>query len=160
MPARVRGAGLRQTKSRVPEVPEQETGAAALRVRGFGEERRGEPAVFQIGRPARGRGAGLRQTKSRVPEVPEQETGAAALRVRGFGEERRGEPAVFLGGAGGTLRVVRSRGRAGSLLNARSRLSRLVALSVSHETCMRNYGSEIRSGLINGFQTKRPALRG
>src|SRR6266851_5643490 len=42
MPARVRGSGLRQAKSRVPEVPEQETGAAALRVRRVGE---GDPVV-------------------------------------------------------------------------------------------------------------------
>src|ERR1039458_1207648 len=44
MPARVRSSGLRQTKSRVPEVPEQETGAATLRVRRISEKRSDEPA--------------------------------------------------------------------------------------------------------------------
>src|SRR4029077_14939671 len=43
MPARVRGSGLRHTKNRMPEVPEQETGAAALSVRRVGEERGGDP---------------------------------------------------------------------------------------------------------------------
>src|ERR1019366_4536681 len=103
--------------------------------------------------PARVRGAGLRQTKSRVPEVPEQETGAAALRVRGFGEERRREPAVFLGGAGGTLRVVRSRGRARGLLAKRSRLSRLFKFrsvsTASHGT-----------GFINDLQPGRDVPQG
>jgi len=49
MPTRVRGSGLRQTESRVSEVPEQETGAAALGVRGVGEERRENPAVVSGG---------------------------------------------------------------------------------------------------------------
>ncbi len=45
MPARVRSSGLRQTKSRGPEVPVQETGAATLCVRRVGEEWSDEPAV-------------------------------------------------------------------------------------------------------------------
>src|SRR4051794_331790 len=39
MPSPVRGARLRQGKSRVPQVPHQEAGAAALGVRGFRQER-------------------------------------------------------------------------------------------------------------------------
>src|SRR6266446_3969025 len=45
MPARVRGSGLRQAKSRVPEVPEQEAGAAALSICRVGEERGDDPAI-------------------------------------------------------------------------------------------------------------------
>src|SRR5208282_2077806 len=45
LPVRVRGADLRQTEGRVPEMPEQETGAATLRVRRVGEERGGFAAV-------------------------------------------------------------------------------------------------------------------
>src|SRR5580658_1519567 len=46
MPARVRGPGPRQAESRMPEMPEQETGATALGVRCFGEEWRGFSTVF------------------------------------------------------------------------------------------------------------------
>src|SRR6266446_4632181 len=45
MPARVRGSGLRQAKSRVPEVQEQEAGAAALSICRVGEERGDDPAI-------------------------------------------------------------------------------------------------------------------
>src|ERR1035437_3568285 len=70
MPARVRGFVLRQTKSRVPEVPEQETGAAALRVRRGGEERSGDPAVNAGGTMwlvrRRSRGGGLLAERPRL----------------------------------------------------------------------------------------------
>src|SRR5438876_8046608 len=45
MPAQVRGSGLRQAKSRMPEVPEQEAGAAALSICRVGEERGDDPAI-------------------------------------------------------------------------------------------------------------------
>src|SRR5260370_38307613 len=49
MPARVRGSGLRQTESRVPEVPEQEVGAATIGVRRVGKGRSDFPTVFLAG---------------------------------------------------------------------------------------------------------------
>src|SRR5713226_9251741 len=49
MPARVRGSGLRQAESRVPEVPEQEVGAATLRIRRVGQGRSTFPTVILVG---------------------------------------------------------------------------------------------------------------
>src|ERR1700719_1825006 len=71
MRARVRGSGLRQAKSRVPEVPEQETGAAALRVCRLGHGRGGDSVVevragtvWSMRR--RSRGGGLLAQRSRL----------------------------------------------------------------------------------------------
>jgi len=49
MSAPVRGLGLRPTKGGVPEMSEQETRAAAFRIRSFGEERRRFPTDFLRG---------------------------------------------------------------------------------------------------------------
>ena len=85
MPTRVRDPGLRQTKSRVPEVPKQKARAAAIRVRRVFEERGDFPIVYLCG------GLWVMRRRSRAGSVLAEEPRLSRL----FGRKRvRVEPKV------------------------------------------------------------------